>query len=83
MQDLVQDALKQVHSVTQDEINQLAGKVMKFKMGGFELPFFAENFFQSFWAPNFYFHATTTYSILRLQEIPTGKMGFLGNMCNL
>ena len=44
MQDLVQDALEQVHSVTQDEINQLAGKAMKFKMGDFELPFVAENF---------------------------------------
>ena len=46
MQDLVQDALEQVHSVTQDEINQLAGKAMKFKMGDFELPFVAENIVQ-------------------------------------
>ena len=83
MQDLVQDALEQVHSVTQDEINQLAGKAMKFKMGDFELPFVAENIVQSFSMPHFYFHATMTYSILRMQEIPIGKMDFLGNMRNL
>ena len=53
MQDLVQDALGQVHSVTQDEINQLARKTMKFKIGDFEMPFVAEDSVQSFSTPNF------------------------------
>jgi hypothetical protein len=34
----------------------------------------------SFWLPNLYFHATTTYDILRMPGVPLGKMDFLGRM---
>ena len=30
--------------------------------------------------PNFYFHATTTYDILRMAGVPLGKTDFLGKM---
>lgn len=53
---------------------------MKFKAGSFELPFIAENFVLSFSLPNFYFHATTAYDILRMSGVPLGKMDFLGPM---
>jgi len=34
----------------------------------------------SFSLPNFYFHATTAYDILRMQGVPLGKRDFLGQM---
>jgi len=34
----------------------------------------------SFSLPNFYFHATTAYDILRKEGVPLGKMDFLGGM---
>lgn len=34
----------------------------------------------SFSPPNFYFHATTTYDILRMHDVPLGKMDYLGAM---
>ena len=51
-----------------------------FKIGGNELPFTNENFVQSFSLPNFYFHATTAYDILRMKGVPIGKLDFLGAM---
>jgi hypothetical protein len=34
----------------------------------------------SFSLPNFFFHATTTYSILRHVGVDIGKMDFMGGM---
>jgi hypothetical protein len=34
----------------------------------------------SFSLPNFYFHATTAYDILRQKGVPLGKFDFLGKM---
>lgn len=80
LRDLLHDASLQLQSMTPEDINALAGKAMKFKMGDFEIPFSAENFILSFSLPNFYFHATTAYDLLRVAGVPLGKQDFLGNM---
>ena len=49
-----------------------------FRLGGNELPFVAKDFLLSFSLPNFYFHATTAYDILRAEGAPLGKRDFLG-----
>ncbi|MDG2473306.1 MAG: DUF1993 domain-containing protein [Pseudomonadales bacterium] len=80
MQILLNDASKQIESITKDEINALSGKAMLFKMGDFELSFTTEDFMQSFSLPNFYFHVTTTYDILRMEGVSLGKLDFLGKI---
>ncbi|MEC8695451.1 MAG: DUF1993 family protein, partial [Pseudomonadota bacterium] len=65
---------------TAEGINACAGKTIIFKLGSREMPFTAENFVLSFSLPNFYFHATTTYDMLRMQGVQIGKMDFLGAM---
>ena len=40
--------------------------------------FTGEVFLKHFATPNFYFHATTTYALLRQAGVPLGKMDFLG-----
>ena len=80
LQGLVADASKALEGMAQDEVNALEGKSVLFKVNDFEIPFTAENFILSFSLPNFYFHATTTYAILRMAGVPLGKMDFLGNM---
>jgi hypothetical protein len=80
LQKLVGDATTELQTVSREEIDGLQGKAMKFKMGDFEIPFTAENFIMSFSLPNFYFHAATTYDILRMAGVPLGKMDFLGEM---
>jgi hypothetical protein len=34
----------------------------------------------SFSLPNFYFHATTTYDVLRMKGVPLGKRDYIGAM---
>lgn len=45
---------------------------------GVDMPFASEDFLLSFSQPNFYFHATTAYAILRHLGIKVGKIDFLG-----
>ena len=39
-----------------------------------------QGFVQTFSLPNFFFHATTAYDILRTKGVPLGKRDFLGRM---
>ena len=80
LQALVADASAELQTIPREEIDALEGKAMKFKIRDFEIPFTAENFVLSFSLPNFYFHATTSYDILRIAGVPLGKMDFLGAM---
>ena len=45
-----------------------------------KLPFEGHDFLLSFSVPNFYFHATTAYDILRAIGVPLGKQDFLGRI---
>jgi hypothetical protein len=60
------------------EINALEGRDVAFKLGDRSLPFTAENFLLSFSLPNFHFHCTTAYDILRSKGVPLGKRNYLG-----
>ncbi len=77
---VLEDTKAELKQISADEINARAGKNVLFKMGGIELPFTSENFVQTFSLPNLYFHATTTYALLRMKGVPLGKMDFMGNM---
>jgi uncharacterized protein len=78
LQQLVVDASASLGALTADEVNGLEGNDMEFRMGDFSMPFTAEGFLLSFSLPNFYFHATTTYDILRSKGVPVGKRDFMG-----
>jgi hypothetical protein len=49
-----------------------------FEFRNTRLPFTAEEFLLSFSLPNFHFHATTAYDILRSKGVPLGKRDYLG-----
>jgi hypothetical protein len=80
LQSLVGEAQEGVASISESEVADLADKSMVFAIGDREMPFTNQNFLLSFSLPNFYFHATTTYDILRMLGAPLGKMDFLGKM---
>jgi hypothetical protein len=42
------------------------------------IDFTGASYVQNFAVPNFWFHVTTAYAILRAQGVPVGKMDFLG-----
>lgn len=75
---LIAEAINELESVSQDEINALVDQPMVFRLGGREMPFTTNDFLTSFSIPNFYFHAATTYDVLRMHGVPLGKMDFLG-----
>ncbi len=75
---LVAEATEFLEDQAEDEINALSGREMIFRIGGRDLPFTTDRFLLSFSLPNFFFHAATTYDVLRLHGVPLGKMDFLG-----
>ncbi|MEH6605092.1 MAG: DUF1993 domain-containing protein [Pseudomonadales bacterium] len=80
LQAVVSDARDGLAALDAAEVNALADGNLTFYVGEHELPFTNQNFLQSFSLPNFYFHATTTYSILRSLGVPLGKMDYVGQM---
>ena len=60
------------------ELDGYLGRDMLFQLRDMKMPFTVENFLLSFSQPNFYFHATMLYAILRNKGVPLGKRDFLG-----
>ena len=65
LQALVTGARSELAELTPEIVNALEGRNVVFKIGENVLPFTAEGFLMSFSLPNFFFHATTAYDILR------------------
>lgn len=80
LQQLMAATAATLNDYSPEQVNALAGGEVLFSAGEFKLPFTTEGFVMSFSLPNFYFHATTTYDILRHQGVALGKMDFLGHM---
>ena len=78
LQKLVAEARQHLEKQSADELNAREGKEIILKLGERETPFITQDFLQSFSIPNFYFHATTAYGILRHKGVPLGKRDYLG-----
>jgi uncharacterized protein len=74
------DALAALEAIEPLEIDSFVGRNMRFAFGERRMNFTAENFLLSFSQPNFYFHATTAYDILRWKGLPLGKRDFTGRV---
>ena len=66
-----------------DEVESFIGRAMRFEFGTNHMDFLAEEFLLSFSQPNFYFHATTAYDILRMKGVEIGKRDFNGRVRKL
>jgi len=51
---------------------------IELKLGQYEMKFTGTSYLASFVLPNFFFHVTTAYDILRHNGVPLGKADFLG-----
>jgi hypothetical protein len=74
----IADTLAALSAIEAAEVDSFVGRDMRFAIGNRHLDFTAENFLLSFSQPNFYFHATTAYDILRWKGLPIGKRDFTG-----
>ncbi|HUA88075.1 MAG TPA: DUF1993 domain-containing protein [Steroidobacteraceae bacterium] len=69
-----------LESLRPEEVDGFVGREMYFVAGERRLRFSAEDFLLSFSQPNFYFHATTAYDLLRWKGLPIGKRDFTGRL---
>jgi len=74
----IAETLTALEKIDSAEIDGFLGRDMRFAFGNNHRDYTAENFLLSFSLPNFYFHATTTYDILRWKGLPIGKRDFMG-----
>ena len=80
LQKVVADTREALGKLTPDEVNALEGRDVVFQIGDRKMPFVAQDFLLTFSAPNFYFHSTTAYDILRSKGVKLGKRDFMGKM---
>ena len=76
---ILRDAIAALEAIDPAEFDALATADTRFEFGSYTMPFTGANFLLSFSQPNFYFHATTAYAILRARGVAIGKRDFLGS----
>jgi len=76
----ITETLAKLETIDAAEVDAFVGRDMRFAFGDRNIEFTAENFLLSFSQPNFYFHATTAYDILRWKGVPIGKRDFIGRL---
>jgi uncharacterized protein len=78
MRTLIAAATKELEGVSSGEVESFIGRDMRFEYDTTRMDFTAENFLLSFSQPNYYFHMTTAYAILRWKGVQIGKRNYLG-----
>jgi len=68
-----------IQTVTPEQINGKENLAISFKIRGMERSFIGLPYLLNFVLPNFYFHITTTYAILRHNGVELGKLDYLGD----
>ena len=68
-----------LNTIKASQIDGSEGKDLVVKVGGKDTPFKGMQFLLARAIPNFYFHVTTAYDILRHNGLDVGKKDFLGN----
>jgi hypothetical protein len=67
-----------IEGVTSDQVDGSEDRPITLKFGSKELHFLGQAYFLDFVLPNFYFHVTTTYAILRHYGVEVGKTDYTG-----
>ncbi|MGN6481997.1 DUF1993 domain-containing protein [Luteibacter sp.] len=67
-----------IKSVPAEKVNAGASRTITRKFGPNERTFTASEYLMVFALPNFYFHITTAYDILRHNGVGVGKLDYLG-----
>lgn len=68
-----------LQSVSAEQIDGSEERPINLKFGSHELNFLGQAYLLDFVLPNFHFHLTTTYAILRHLGVDIGKKDYVGN----
>lgn len=75
---MVEDAITFLETLDPAEVNALHDRDVVFEYGERRMPFTGRDYLLSFAQPNFYFHTSMAYAILRAQGLDLGKADYLG-----
>lgn len=78
LQGRIQKVIDLLDSISASEIDGTEDRDIVLKVAGRELSFKARDYPTAWVNPNFYFHCTTAYAILRHNGVPIGKVDYLG-----
>ncbi len=74
------DAVSFIDGLDQSETSAFIGQPMRFEFKDSRMDFTADQFLLSFAQPNFYFHSSMAYAILRAKGVSIGKRDYLGRV---
>ncbi|MGE3250700.1 MAG: DUF1993 family protein [Hyphomonadaceae bacterium] len=77
LKDRIAKTIAFVQGVPAEKIEASAGREIAFKAGPMELKMSGTDYLATWALPNFYFHLTAAYSILRHNGVSLGKLDFL------
>jgi hypothetical protein len=69
-----------LEAVPRERIDGREDATVVLKLPNGEIPFTGRSHVLTFSLPNFYFHLTTAYALLRQAGVPVGKIDFLGGV---
>jgi|SRR5690606_30131425 len=78
LQARIDRTLEFIRGLSPEQIDSGEGREVVLRFPGNELKFRGEDYLLHFVLPNFYFHVTTAYAILRHNGLDIGKMDYLG-----
>lgn len=76
----IEQALSELEAIKPEELEPLADKLVTLSFPGRELKFTGKDFVLTYAQPQFFFHVTTAYGIIRHKGVPVGKRDFLGRI---
>ena len=78
LKDRVAQTIAFIQTIPDAAFAEAEGRIITVKAGPRELTFAAPQYYGAYAIPNFYFHMTRAYSILRANGVEVGKGDFLG-----
>ncbi|CAB3638318.1 DUF1993 domain-containing protein [Achromobacter pestifer] len=78
LQQRIADTIAYLQSVTPDQVDGAESRKVVVNFGDFKPEFQGDDYLLTFALPNFYFHVTAAYAILRNAGVKIGKLDFLG-----
>ena len=78
LQQRIAKTIEHMKGLTPGQIDGSEGREITLPLGGQPKTFSGQEYFLHFAVPNFYFHVTTAYDILRQGGVEIGKLDFLG-----
>jgi hypothetical protein len=82
LQERIDDALAYLATLPESSFAKSEGRKIEFPFGSGVVTVTPQQYLTRFALPNFYFHVTTAYDILRHEGVPIGKRDFLGPMAD-